>query len=163
MPSCSHKHASGWNRLYTGCVNVSSVNRFKNKINKYFRRVGYTYMRHFGLSVSQCLPYPLAIWAFALDGNLLNLVSRPYKPAGVTHALSVPPTLDHTGMPALHTFCQFHRIKTTQACRPNTCSASVTVSIPHIHAGLTHALSVSPSLDHTGMPALHTLCQCHRL
>ena len=90
-------------------------------------------------------------------------VSRPHRHAGGTHALSVPPSLDHTGMPAVHTLCQCHRLKTTQACRRYTHSVSATVSRPHRHAGGTHALSVPPSLDHTGMPAVHTLCQCHRL
>ena len=90
-------------------------------------------------------------------------VSRPHRHAGGTHALSVPPSQDHTGMPAVHTLCQCHRLKTTQACRRYTRSVSATLSRPHRHAGVTHALSVPPSQDHTGMPALHTLRQCHRL
>ena len=89
--------------------------------------------------------------------------SRPHRHAGVTHVLSVPPSQDHTGMPALHTFCQCHLLKTTQACRRYTRSVSATFSRPHRHAGVTHVLSVPPSQDHTGMPALHTFCQCHFL
>ena len=89
--------------------------------------------------------------------------SRPHRHAGVTHVLSVPPSQDHTGMQALHTFCQCHLLKTTQACRRYTRSVSATFSRPHRHAGVTHVLSVPPSQDHTGMPALHTLCQCHLL
>ena len=90
-------------------------------------------------------------------------VSRPHRHAGVTHALSVPLSQDHTGMPVLHTLCQCHCLKTTQACRCYTRSVSATVSRPHRHAGVTHALSVPLSQDHTGMPVLHTLCQCHSL
>ena len=91
------------------------------------------------------------------------IVSTPHRDAGVTHALSVPPSQHHTGMPALHTLCQCHRLNTTQACRRYARSVSATVSTPHRHAGVTHALSVPPSQHHTGIPALRTLCQCHRL
>ena len=90
-------------------------------------------------------------------------VSRPHRHAGVTHSLSVPLSQDHTGMPGLHTLCQCHCLKTTQACRGYTLSVSATVSRPHMHAGVTHSLSVPLSQDHTGMPGLHTLCQCHCL
>ena len=44
---------------------------FKNKVDTYLRRAGYTWMKHVGLSISQWLPCPLAIWAFVLV--LLNL------------------------------------------------------------------------------------------
>ena len=71
---------------------------FKNKVDTYLRRAGYTYLRRagytylrragytylrrvgytqmiiVGLSISQWLPWPLAIWAFALDGNLVKQV-----------------------------------------------------------------------------------------
>ena len=48
----------------------SSVNMFKNKVDTYHRREDYTYMYNVGLSISQWLPCPLAIWAFALNSNL---------------------------------------------------------------------------------------------
>ena len=89
-------------------------------------------------------------------------VTRPYRHAGFTHALSVPPSQDHTGMLALHTLCQCHRHKTIQTCWFYTRSVSATVTRPYRHAGFTHALSVPPSQDYIGMLALHTLCQCHR-
>ena len=34
--------ANEWNKLSTDCVNANSVNTFKNKIDKYLRRAGYT-------------------------------------------------------------------------------------------------------------------------
>ena len=34
-----------WNKLPNDCVNASSVNMFKNRIDRYLIRVGYTYMR----------------------------------------------------------------------------------------------------------------------
>ena len=90
-------------------------------------------------------------------------VSRPQRHAGVTHALSVPLSRDHKGMPALHTLCPCHCLETTKACRRYTRSVRATVSRPQRHAGVTHALSVPLSRDHKGMPALHTLCPCHCL
>ena len=56
----------------TDCVNASSVNMFKNKIDKYLRRGVTCRGNIFGLSISQLLPCPLTIWAFALDGNLIK-------------------------------------------------------------------------------------------
>ena len=49
-----------------------SVNIFKNKVDPYVRRVGYIKMKNVGLSVSQWLRCPLAVWAFTLDGNLVK-------------------------------------------------------------------------------------------
>ena len=66
-------------------------------------------------------------------------------------------------MSTLHTPWQCHRLKTIQACRRYTRPGSVTVSRPYRHVDVTHALAVSPSQDHTGMPTLHTPWQCHRL
>ena len=47
--SFSQKTINEWNRLSAECVNASSVNMFKNKIDKYLRRAGNTYMKPFGL------------------------------------------------------------------------------------------------------------------
>ena len=61
-----------WNKLCTGYVNVSSVNKpmFKNKIHTCIRRASYTQMDIVGLSLRQWRPCPFAIWVFALDlGN----------------------------------------------------------------------------------------------
>ena len=44
---------------------------FKNKVDTYLGRADYTKIKNVGLSVSQWLPFPLAIWAFALDGNIV--------------------------------------------------------------------------------------------
>ena len=59
--------------LFTCCVNASSVNMFKSKVNTFLRKAGYTWVNNVGLSISQWFPCPLAIWAFALDGSLFNL------------------------------------------------------------------------------------------
>ena len=40
--SFSQRTIIEWNRLSTDYVNATSVNIFKNKIDKYLRRMGYT-------------------------------------------------------------------------------------------------------------------------
>ena len=40
--SFSQRIVNEWNRLSVGCVCASSVNIFKNKIDIYLRRAGYT-------------------------------------------------------------------------------------------------------------------------
>ena len=42
--SSSQRVINGWNKLPNDCVNASSVNMFKNRIDIYLIRVGYTYM-----------------------------------------------------------------------------------------------------------------------
>ena len=90
MYSFSQRTLNEWNKLSTDCVTASSVNMFKNKVYTYLRRVDYTYREsnfekcwtfnkpmaslstcHLGLCFGW-LPCPLAIWAFALDGNLVK-------------------------------------------------------------------------------------------
>ena len=39
---CSQRIVNEWNRLSADCVGASSVNIFKNKIDIYLRRAGYT-------------------------------------------------------------------------------------------------------------------------
>ena len=46
-------------------------------------------MNNVGLSISQWLPCPLAIWAFALDGNLVKILN-----SSITSSLF---GLEHTG------------------------------------------------------------------
>ena len=45
---------------------------FKNKVDTYLRRAGYTQMKNVGLSISQRLPCPPAIWVFPFDGNIVK-------------------------------------------------------------------------------------------
>ena len=40
--SFSQRTINEWNKLSTDCVNASSVNMFKNKVNTHLRRAGYT-------------------------------------------------------------------------------------------------------------------------
>ena len=40
--SFSQRTINVWNNLSTDCVHASSVNMFKNKINKYLVKAGYT-------------------------------------------------------------------------------------------------------------------------
>ena len=40
--SFSQRKMNEWNKLSTECVTASSVSVFKNKVNSYLRRVGYT-------------------------------------------------------------------------------------------------------------------------
>ena len=63
--SFSQRTINEWNKLSTDCVNVSSVNMFKNKVDTYLRRAGYTQIRNVGLSISQWRPrYILLIFIF---------------------------------------------------------------------------------------------------
>ena len=45
---------------------------FENKVDTFLIRAGYTQMRNVGLSISQWLPCPFAIWALALDCDLVQ-------------------------------------------------------------------------------------------
>ena len=64
--SFSQRTINEWNKLSTDCVTASSVNMFKNKTHISGGSIT------LGLSISQWLPCPLAIWAFAIDGNLVK-------------------------------------------------------------------------------------------
>ena len=69
--SFSQRVINEWNKLPNDCVNASSVNMFKHRIDRYLKRVGY--MKIVGLSISQWLPCPLChlelvVW----DGNLVK-------------------------------------------------------------------------------------------
>ena len=79
--SFSQRTINVWNNLSTDCVHASSVNMFKNKIDKYLVKAGYTYYKGQGtlrnymsrLSIS----YSFLVYCHlrcSLDGNLLNLV-----------------------------------------------------------------------------------------
>ena len=71
--SFSQRVINEWNKLPNDCVNASSVNMFKNRIDRYLIRAGYTYMRK--LLISQWLPCPLAMWNLLFEmAILLNLV-----------------------------------------------------------------------------------------
>ena len=63
--SFSQKVINEWNKLPNDCVNASSVNMFKNIIDRYLIRAGYTIVhideKIVGLSISQWLPCPIAI------------------------------------------------------------------------------------------------------
>ena len=59
-----------WNKLPNDCVNASSVNMFKNRIDAKCVNA-----KIVGLSISQWLPCPLAIWNLLFGmAILLNLV-----------------------------------------------------------------------------------------
>ena len=73
--SFSQRVINEWNKLPNDCVNASSVNMFKNRIDRYLMN-----QNIFGLSISQWLPCPLAIWnllfgmAILLNIILVNLI-----------------------------------------------------------------------------------------
>ena len=56
--SFSQRVINEWNKLPNDCVNASSVNMFKNRIDRYL----HVDEKIVGLSISQWLPCPLAIW-----------------------------------------------------------------------------------------------------
>ena len=75
--SFSQRVINEWNKLPNDCVNASSVNMFKNRIDRYLIRAGYIYIddKTVGLSISHWLPCPLAIWNLLFGmAILLNLV-----------------------------------------------------------------------------------------
>ena len=73
--SFSQRVINEWNKLPNDCVNASSVNMFKNRIDRYLIRAGYIDEKIVGLSISQWLPCPLAIWNLLFKMTiLLNLV-----------------------------------------------------------------------------------------
>ena len=73
--SFSQRVINEWNKLPNDCVNASSVNMFKNRIDRYLIRAGYTDDKIVGLSISQWLPCPLAIWNLLFEmAILVNLV-----------------------------------------------------------------------------------------
>ena len=74
--SFSHRKISEWNKLSTYCITASSVNMFKDKVQRYLRRADWTYIKNVGPSIIQWLPCPLAIWIFALDGNLVKCLVK---------------------------------------------------------------------------------------
>ena len=61
----SQRTINEWNRLPWECVNATSVNMFKNKIDYYFKRYGYVLMWAMSItehSVSQWIPCPVPSW-----------------------------------------------------------------------------------------------------
>ena len=75
--SFSQRVINEWNKLPNECVNASSVNMFKNRIDRYLIKAGYTYMIKLLDSISQWLPFPLAIWNLLFGmAILLNCVNR---------------------------------------------------------------------------------------
>ena len=42
----SKRTINEWNKLYSDCVTASTVNMFKNKVDTYLRRAGYTYNKN---------------------------------------------------------------------------------------------------------------------
>ena len=73
--SFSQRVTNEWNKLSNECVNASSVNMFKNKICQISDKGGlYIKYKIVGLSISQWLPCPLAIWNVLFGmAVLLNL------------------------------------------------------------------------------------------
>ena len=49
---------------------------FKNKVDTYLMKAGYTEMDNVGLSMSQWVHFPLPIWVFTLEGNLVKSVLK---------------------------------------------------------------------------------------
>ena len=64
-------------QMINDCVNVSSVNMFKNRIDIYLIRVGYTDEKIVGLSISQWLPCPLChlelVWDLVKSSSAIFL------------------------------------------------------------------------------------------
>ena len=103
-----------WNKLPNDCVNASSVNMFKNRIDRYLISGLHIDEKIVGLSIRQWLPCPLAIWNLLFGmAILLNLV-KPHNPA-TPHHQRMPPHKD------VRPTC-VHCNKTTDEHRSITCS-----------------------------------------
>ena len=73
--SFSQRVINEWNKLPNDCVNASSVNMFKNRIDISDKGGLHIDEKIVGLSISQWLPCPLAIWNLLFEmAILLNLV-----------------------------------------------------------------------------------------
>ena len=73
--SFSQRVINKWNKLPNDCVNTSSVNMFKNRIDISDKGGLHIDENIVGLSISQWLPCPLAIWNLLFGmAILLNLV-----------------------------------------------------------------------------------------
>ena len=71
--SFSQRTTNEWNKLSTDCVNASSGNMFRNKIYKFLREAGYTYMKNcWTLNKTKGFLVHLPYGSFALDGNLVK-------------------------------------------------------------------------------------------
>ena len=77
--SFSQRVINEWNKLPNDCVNASSVNMFKNRIDRYMIRAGYTYDKIVGLLISQLLPCPLAIWNLLFGMAILFNLAKPIE------------------------------------------------------------------------------------
>ena len=73
--SFSQRVINEWNKLPNDCVNASSENMFKNRIDISDKSGLHIDEKIVGLSISQWLPYPLVIWNVLFEmAILLNLV-----------------------------------------------------------------------------------------
>ena len=73
--SFSQRVINDWNKLPNDCVNASNVNMFKNRIDIFDKGRLHIDEKIVGLSISQWLPCPLAIWNLLFGmAILLNLV-----------------------------------------------------------------------------------------
>ena len=69
----SQRMINEWNKLPNDCVNASSVNMLKNRIDRFDKGGLHIDEKIVGLSISQWLPCPLAIWNYVVwDGNLVK-------------------------------------------------------------------------------------------
>ena len=84
------------------------INDCFNKVDTYLRRAGYIEMKNVGFSISQWLPCPLAIWTFALDGNLVKscLVKSNYT--DLLFIYSTRMHLHSTGQEEEDRWCPLH-------------------------------------------------------
>ena len=73
--SFSQRVINEWSKLPNECVNASSVNMFKNRIDIFDKGRLHIDEKIVGLSISQWLPCPLSIWNLLFGmAILLNLV-----------------------------------------------------------------------------------------
>ena len=57
--SFSQRTINVWNKLSTDCVHASSVNVFKNRIDKYLAKAGFTYLYYYRRRVPEICPQNL--------------------------------------------------------------------------------------------------------
>ena len=68
--SFSKRAINDWNKLSNNCVNASSVNMFKNKIDRYMIRAGYTEIKNWTFDKPMASLLTCRMELVVLDGNL---------------------------------------------------------------------------------------------
>ena len=134
--SFSQRVINGWNKLPNDCVNASSVNMLKNRIDISDKGGLHIDEKIVGLSISQWLPCPLAIWNLLFGmAILLNLL-----PSWLL--LLALPSISMLPSPSLLGLC--HRPSPGPQIPLSFSHPSPTFSLPFVLMQTSYQLSLCP-------------------